>query len=92
MYLRRKVTYQAEYRPLVVQDVLMVSCTDRGVWLLIMTRVCDYGNNRVQKFTFDGRFVGKTCDVIKSPVYKTILKDGRLLVSTIGSGVWCVNM
>ncbi|XP_031571656.1 E3 ubiquitin-protein ligase TRIM71-like [Actinia tenebrosa] len=53
--------------------------------------VCDIGNNRVQKFTLDGRFVGKTCDVIKNPTYITVLKDGQLLVSTYGSGVWCVK-
>ena len=49
--------------------------------------VCDYENNRVQKFTLDGRFVGKTCDEIKNPLYITVLKDGQLLVSTGGSGV-----
>ncbi|XP_031560194.1 tripartite motif-containing protein 2-like [Actinia tenebrosa] len=53
--------------------------------------VCDFGNNRVQKFTLDGRFVGKTCDVIENPRYITVLKDGQLLVSTYGSGVWCVK-
>ncbi|XP_031551756.1 RING finger protein nhl-1-like [Actinia tenebrosa] len=53
--------------------------------------VCDFGNNRVQKFTLDGRFVGSTWDEIKNPTYITVLKDGQLLVSTYGSGVWCVK-
>ncbi|XP_031552765.1 uncharacterized protein LOC116289950 [Actinia tenebrosa] len=44
--------------------------------------VCDNGNNSVQKFTLDGRFVGQTCDVIKKPEYITVLRDGQLLVST----------
>ncbi|XP_031557124.1 E3 ubiquitin-protein ligase TRIM71-like [Actinia tenebrosa] len=53
--------------------------------------VCDNGNNRVQKFTLDGRFVGRTCDVINNPKYITVLKDGQLLVSTGDSGVLCVK-
>ncbi|XP_031568077.1 E3 ubiquitin-protein ligase TRIM71-like [Actinia tenebrosa] len=53
--------------------------------------VCDNGNNRVQKFTLDGRFVGRTCDVIKSPQYITVLRDGQLLVGTLESGVWYVK-
>ncbi|XP_031566162.1 tripartite motif-containing protein 2-like [Actinia tenebrosa] len=68
----------------------------RGPWSLAIDNdhhllVCDFGNMRVQKFTLDGRFVGRTCVVINEPVYMTVLKDGQLLVSTCGSGVWCVN-
>jgi DNA-binding beta-propeller fold protein YncE len=53
--------------------------------------VCDIGNNRIQKFTLDGRFVGKTCDEIKDPKYIAVLNDGQLLVTTFGSGVFLVK-
>ena len=50
--------------------------------------VCDKGNNRVQKFTLDGRLVGKTRDVINNPQSITVLKDGQILVSTWW--FWCL--
>ena len=53
--------------------------------------VCDDGNNRIQKFTVDGRYVGKTCDEIKSPSYIAVLNDGLLLVTTWVSGVYIVQ-
>jgi DNA-binding beta-propeller fold protein YncE len=53
--------------------------------------VCDQGNNRIQKFTLDGRFVGNTCDEIKFPRYIAVLNDGQLLVTTDGSGVFFVK-
>jgi DNA-binding beta-propeller fold protein YncE len=54
--------------------------------------VCDHGNNRIQKFTLDGRFVGKTCDDIKDPKYIAVLHDGQFLVSTSWSGVFFCNV
>jgi hypothetical protein len=53
--------------------------------------VCDSGNNRIQKFALDGRFVGKTCDKIKNPNYIVVLNDGQLLVTSYGSGVLLVK-
>ncbi|XP_031561519.1 E3 ubiquitin-protein ligase TRIM71-like [Actinia tenebrosa] len=52
--------------------------------------VCDSGNNRVQKFTLDGRFAGKSVDEIKNPVSMAVLNDGQILVCT-SSGVWFVK-
>ena len=45
--------------------------------------VCDCGNNRIQKFTLDGRYVGKTCDKI-GPIYnsfkrRSVLRDITVL-------------
>jgi DNA-binding beta-propeller fold protein YncE len=53
--------------------------------------VCDRDNNRIQKITLDGRFVGKTCDEIKDPTYIAVLNDGQLLVTSYGSGVFLVK-
>ena len=53
--------------------------------------VCDRGNHRIQKFTLDGRYVGKTCDKIENPNYVAVLNDGQLLVTTWSSGVWFVE-
>jgi sugar lactone lactonase YvrE len=53
--------------------------------------VCDYGNNRIQKFTLDGSFVGRTCDDIKNPNCIAVLNDGQLLVTTDCSGVFFVK-
>ena len=53
--------------------------------------VCDHGNNRIQKFTVDGRYVGKTCDEIQKSKYIAVLNDGLLLVTTWVSGVYIVQ-
>jgi DNA-binding beta-propeller fold protein YncE len=53
--------------------------------------VCDRGNNRIQKFTLDGRFVGKTCDKIKNPLYIEVLRGGELLINTTKSGAFFVK-
>jgi DNA-binding beta-propeller fold protein YncE len=53
--------------------------------------VCDRGNNRIQKFTLDGRFVGKTCDTINYPRCVSVLNDGQLMVTTWKSGVLYVQ-
>jgi hypothetical protein len=53
--------------------------------------VSDKGNDRIQKFTLDDRFVGKPCDEIKFPRYIAVLNNGQLLVVTAGSGVFFVK-
>ena len=42
--------------------------------------VCDLGNNRVQQFSLDGRFTGKSNAVLRGPVGITTPPDGRILV------------
>jgi len=44
--------------------------------------VCDYGNNRVQQFSSDGRFTGKSNAVLEGPVGITTAPDGRILVTS----------
>jgi DNA-binding beta-propeller fold protein YncE len=41
--------------------------------------VCDRGNNRIQKFTLDGRLVGRM--TITYPCYMAVLKDGHFLLT-----------
>jgi DNA-binding beta-propeller fold protein YncE len=53
--------------------------------------VCDNGNKRIQKFTLDGRSVESYCDEIKNPYNIAVLNDGRLLVTSYGSGVFFVE-
>ena len=43
--------------------------------------VCDSKNNRVQQFTLDGRFTGKTITDLPSPFGIAIAPDGRILVA-----------
>ena len=44
--------------------------------------VCDYRNTRVQQFSLDGRFTGKSTSVLPSPVGITTAADGRILVTS----------
>ena len=44
--------------------------------------VCDYDNNRVQQFSLDGRFTGKTITDLPSPVGIARAPDGRILVTS----------
>ena len=44
--------------------------------------VCDYNNNRVQQFSLDGRFTGKTITDLPRPVRIATTPDGRILVAT----------
>ena len=44
--------------------------------------VCDHGNNRVQQFSLDGRFTGKSTTVIKGPIGITTAPDGSILVTS----------
>ena len=44
--------------------------------------VCDRNNNRVQQFSLDGRFTGKTITDLPSPVGIATAPDGRILVTS----------
>jgi len=44
--------------------------------------VCDYGNNRVQQFSLDGRFTGKTITDLPTPIGIATAPDGRVLVTS----------
>ena len=93
--MRRKVTCRLEYRRFGGEG--SADGQLRRPWGLAIDNdhnllVCEYSNNsRIQKFTLDGRFVGKTCDEIKDPNYIAVLNDGQLLVITNGSGVLLVK-
>lgn len=43
--------------------------------------VCDTKNSRVQQFTLDGRFTGKSSTVLRSPAGIAAAPDGRILVT-----------
>ena len=45
--------------------------------------VCDYFNNRVQQFSLDGRFTGKTTVPLQSPFQIVTALDGRILVTSL---------
>ena len=42
--------------------------------------VCDSGNGRIQRFTMEGRFIGKTKIFLEGPNAIAITPDGRILV------------
>ena len=44
--------------------------------------VCDSGNNRVQQFSLDGRFTGKSITRLSKPMAITTAPDGRILVTS----------
>ena len=44
--------------------------------------VCDYFNNRVQQFSLDGRFKGKTTVPLQGPLQIITAPDGRILVTS----------
>ena len=45
--------------------------------------VCDSDNHRVQMFTVDGRFIGKTTCELKVPAFAALLDDDKLVVSEL---------
>ena len=47
--------------------------------------VCDCKNNRVQQFSLDGRFTGKTITDLPSPTGIATAPDGRILVTSIAA-------
>ena len=42
--------------------------------------VCDYGNNRLQLFSLDGKFVNSVTEGMNSPRSVAVTKDGNVLV------------
>ena len=55
--------------------------------------VCDRYNNRVQMFTMDGRFVGKTTCELRDPGFAALLDDDKLVVTeTAGSRLSVINL
>ena len=44
--------------------------------------VCDTDSNRVQQFSLDGRFAGKSITPLSTPVAITKAPDGRILVTS----------
>ena len=44
--------------------------------------VCDHDNNRVQQFSLDGRFTGKTITDLPTPIGIATAPDGRILVTS----------
>ena len=44
--------------------------------------VCDFGNNRVQQFSLDGRFTGKSNAVLPKPTGIATAPDGSILVTS----------
>ena len=44
--------------------------------------VCDNNNNRIQQFSLDGRFTGKTITQIPNPIGIATAPDGRILVTS----------
>ena len=44
--------------------------------------VCDRGNNRVQQFSLDGRFIGKSITYLQHPAGIATAPDGRILVTS----------
>ena len=54
--------------------------------------VCDSNNGRVQQFTIDGRFTGKSSGVLRSPAGIAATPDGRILVTDGEAGkLNCIN-
>ena len=45
--------------------------------------VCDPDNNRVQRFSLEGHFRGKTTDPLQSPLHIVTAPDGRILVTSL---------
>ena len=45
--------------------------------------VCDSDNNRVQRFSLDGRFRGKTTVPLQSPLHIVTAPDGRILLTSL---------
>ena len=44
--------------------------------------VCDFGNSRVQQFSLEGRFTGKSITRLSKPMAITTAPDGRILVTS----------
>ena len=53
--------------------------------------VCDYENNRVQQFSLDGRFTGKSTAVLPNPAGITTAPDGSILVTSTEKKVYILK-
>ena len=53
--------------------------------------VCDNGNNRVQRFSLDGRFTGKSTAVLPNPAGITTAPDGSILVTSTDKKVYILK-
>ncbi|XP_020603627.1 protein lin-41-like, partial [Orbicella faveolata] len=53
--------------------------------------VCDCGNNRVQQFSLDGRFTGKTITDLTRPAAIATARDGRILVTSAAKKVYILK-
>ena len=53
--------------------------------------VCDWGNNRVQQFSLDGRFTGKSITHLPAPVGIATTPDGRILVTSSTNKVYVLK-
>ena len=53
--------------------------------------VCDWGNNRVQQFSLDGRFTGKSVTHLPAPVGIATAPDGRILVTSSTNKVYVLK-
>ena len=75
-------TFQYEFGKKGNQDGQFITpcgmCLDGSNNLL----VCDFSNNRVQQFSLDGRFTGKTAVPLQGPVRIVTAPDGRILVTS----------
>ena len=46
--------------------------------------VCDSSNGRIQQFTIEGRFTGKTVSKLQNPTAIATTRDGRILLCDLG--------
>ena len=53
--------------------------------------VCDFRNNRVQQFSLDGRFTGKSTAVLPNPAGITTAPDGSILVTSTEKKVYILK-
>ena len=53
--------------------------------------VCDSDNNRVQQFSLDGSYTGKTCTDLPAPVGIATAPDGRILVASTTNKVYILR-
>ena len=53
--------------------------------------VCDWGNGRIQQFTVEGRFTGKTVTELQDPSAIATTPDGRIFVSAANKAVYVLK-
>ena len=53
--------------------------------------VCDQDNNRVQQFSLDGRFTGKSITYLPNPIGIATAPDGRILVTSFTNKVYVLK-